>query len=765
MKRQSIFLVSLGLWIGQCQAQDQNAALKIPDTAQLSELPDVVVIGTSPLGTAGIALKQFAGNVQTINNKDLPQDANTLTDVLNESISSVNINDTQGNPYQADLNYRGFTASPVLGTPQGISVFMDGMRMNEPFGDVVSWDLIPQIAISNVTLIPGSNPVYGLNTLGGALSLNTKSGFQFGGSDVKVTAGSFGRVSTDAQTGGHGENTDYYLATSIYNDKGWAQYNPSQVRQFFGKFGFQDEVRDIDLSVMYSDNLLYGNQSVPTSMLSNAAAGYTHSDYSNTQNFAVNLKGSLELDDQRNVSGNVYYRHINRSILNSNLNDLATPGDNSCVGNPQNCVASNILTAYTQEIFGVNLQHTTQNMWRNKAQNLTVGMNYELANTQLTNSGQDAYVDSSDGIVGVDAFSNQATIDSTNRRLGLFATDTLQATDKLALTASARWDHASILLNGTTCSNSNSQNDPATAPFSGLCNTGAGGDVKTPVVGDNSYQRLNPSLGASYQIAPNQTAFATYSEGFRTPSAIELACADPSSPCSGLPNAFGADPYLKPVVSKTYELGLRGNNDSSLNWKSAVFVSNLYDDIYFNQVNNSQGFFSNVGQTRRQGLELALNGKHKRWDYAWSMTYVQATFQSTFGVANMDNPNYASKVQPGDKMPSIAPVTMKTTVGFNPSESTRLYMGLQAQSGQYARGDENNVSGFGQVPGFVSAKLGLRHNIDSNTELIGNISNVFNTHYANYGVLAANNVASGNSEQFRSVGAPRSLSLGLKYRF
>ena len=202
-----------------------------------------------------------------------------------------------------------------------------------------------------------------------------------------------------------------------------------------------------------------------------------------------------------------------------------------------------------------------------------------------------------------------------------------------------------------------------------------------------------------------------------------------------------------------------------MNWKSAVFVSNLYDDIYFNQVTNSQGFFSNVGQTRRQGLELALNGKHKRWDYAWSMTYVQATFQSTFGVANMDNPNYASKVQPGDKMPSIAPVTMKTTVGFNPSESTRLYMGLQAQSGQYARGDENNVSGFGQVPGFVSAKLGLRHSIDSNTELIGNISNVFNTHYANYGVLAANNVASGNSEQFRSVGAPRSLSLGLKYRF
>ena len=83
----------------------------------------------------------------------------------------------QGNPFQPDVNYRGYTASPLLGTPQGLSVYMDGVRLNQPFGDVVSWDLIPRLAICHRSpLMPGSNPLFGLNTLGGALAMQTKDG-------------------------------------------------------------------------------------------------------------------------------------------------------------------------------------------------------------------------------------------------------------------------------------------------------------------------------------------------------------------------------------------------------------------------------------------------------------------------------------------------------------------------------------------------------------------------------------------------------------
>lgn len=83
---------------------------------------------------------------------------------------------TQGNPFQPDLNFRGFTASPLLGTPQGLSVYMDGVRLNQPFGDVVSWDLIPRSVIGSIALMPGSNALFGLNTLGGALAIQTKDG-------------------------------------------------------------------------------------------------------------------------------------------------------------------------------------------------------------------------------------------------------------------------------------------------------------------------------------------------------------------------------------------------------------------------------------------------------------------------------------------------------------------------------------------------------------------------------------------------------------
>jgi iron complex outermembrane receptor protein len=161
------------------------------------ELPEIAVIATTPVGGTGITEDQYPGNVQIINLKDMPANARSLPEVLDQAVGSATINNTQGNPYVVDLNYRGFTASPVLGTPQGVSVFLDGMRVNEPFGDIVSWDLIPQIAIANVTMVPGSNPVFGLNTLGGAVAINTKSGFAFPGGDAKVTLGSFGRRSLD----------------------------------------------------------------------------------------------------------------------------------------------------------------------------------------------------------------------------------------------------------------------------------------------------------------------------------------------------------------------------------------------------------------------------------------------------------------------------------------------------------------------------------------------------------------------------------------
>jgi outer membrane receptor protein involved in Fe transport len=734
------------------------------------ELPEVRVVSTTPVADTGIPVNQFPGNVQIINQGQLPADASALPDALNQSVGSININDTQGNPYQVDLNYRGFTASPVLGTPQGISVFLDGVRMNEPFGDVVSWDLIPQIAIANITLIPGSNPVYGLNTLGGAISMNTKSGFTFPGTSAKVTVGSFGRASLDVEQGGHAQYTDYYLAASIYNERGWAVYNPSRIRQLFGKVGFQDERLDLDLSMMYADNAMYGNQTVPLSMLSDAAAGYSHPDSTSAQSFMLNLRGNLAVDDNNLLGGNIYYRNIVRDVLNSNISQLVSASDNDpdCATSAD-CPASNRLAHYTQNVFGGNLQWSNMDKLWGRSQQFTLGANAEYGRTDFSNIGQDAYVDSSFATMGTDPFVQQAQVKSINRRFGVFATDTFAVTDRLSLTGSARYDYATISLAGTSCTASNLCDNAATvSPRPGV-------NTLADVSGLHSYRRLNPSLGLTYQLTTGLNGFANYSEGFRTPSAIELACADPSSPCSGLPNAFSSDPDLKAVVAKTYEVGLRGNVGGGLRWRAAAFYSNLDNDIIFNQSNAVSGYFSNVAQTRRQGLELSADGNSKRVDYAVSASWVRATFQSPFTIANGANSSCIAAngagngcagvlAQPGDIIPGIPAVTLKLRLGYKITPQTKVTATLQAQGPQYARGDENNQDINGRVPGFATVRLDLAHQVARSIEVFAGVSNLFNNRHAIFGVLSVNNITTGNAEQFRGVAAPRSFYAGLRMR-
>ena len=73
-------------------------------------------------------------------------------------------------------------------------MYQDGVRVNEPFGDTVNWALIPESAIDTVYLMPGSNPLFGLNALGGAIAIQTKDGFTHPGTRAEVYGGSFGRV-------------------------------------------------------------------------------------------------------------------------------------------------------------------------------------------------------------------------------------------------------------------------------------------------------------------------------------------------------------------------------------------------------------------------------------------------------------------------------------------------------------------------------------------------------------------------------------------
>ncbi|HQO17141.1 MAG TPA: TonB-dependent receptor plug domain-containing protein, partial [Methylotenera sp.] len=220
-----------------------------------------------PLPGLGLTKEEIPGNVQSISAKQIKESHSlSLTDLMNKKLQSVNVNDYQGNPFMMDVTYRGFTAGPQIGTPQGLSVFLDGIRVNEPFGDVVNWDMIPMNAIAGVDVFPGSNPIFGLNTLGGAFTLKTKDGFNNEGVDAEILAGSYGRKQLQVEGGINNGTFALFGAGNFFLEDGWRQNSPSKVNQFFGKGSYRGEKLDLNLSTLLVQTDLVGNGLLPSQM-------------------------------------------------------------------------------------------------------------------------------------------------------------------------------------------------------------------------------------------------------------------------------------------------------------------------------------------------------------------------------------------------------------------------------------------------------------------------------------------------------------------
>ena len=263
------------------------------------------------------------------------QQTTEVGDYLNNNFSGINASESAGNPFQLDIYYHGFTASPLLGTPEGLSVYVDGVRVNESFGDTVNWDLIPESAINTVSLISGSNPVFGLNTLGGALSIQTKSGHANPGTEIEAYGGSFGRRSVQAETGGEFGAFDYFFTGNYFDENGWRDVSSTRVWQGFGKVGWQTDSTDIDLSYTYADTSLYGDGSTPMSMLYyRREQTYTPDFTQNLMSF-VNLTGTQSLGEHLLLTGNAFYRYLNTFVSNGNINDSYL--EDNYAGPPTDC--------------------------------------------------------------------------------------------------------------------------------------------------------------------------------------------------------------------------------------------------------------------------------------------------------------------------------------------------------------------------------------------------------------------------------------------
>ena len=234
-----VFLI-LSLVAAPAAAQDP--APPPPSDAQQPQFSEnVEVVAVTPIHGLGVPKTKVAANVQVILPPSVPAlsppDAARL---LAERATSVTVTDSQAGTFQPDVLFRGFSGSPLLGSSEGLAVYQDGVRMNEAFGDTVSWDAIPATAIASLNLIPGSNPLFGLNALGGALSIRTKDGFSGAGRRASLRGGSFGRYDVEAESGGRNGRFGYYLAGSLNTEDGWRDHSPSTVRRLFGDVGWRN---------------------------------------------------------------------------------------------------------------------------------------------------------------------------------------------------------------------------------------------------------------------------------------------------------------------------------------------------------------------------------------------------------------------------------------------------------------------------------------------------------------------------------------------
>ena len=821
-----------------CHAKTLSAILLLCPLASFAQadrtLAPVQVIGAQPLPGIGQPRNEIAAPVQSATSQQLRQSgALDLGDFMNRELGGVHVNDMQGNPYQLDVNYRGYTASPLLGTPQGLSVYMDGVRMNQPFGDVVSWDLIPKGAVASLTLMPGSNPLFGLNTLGGALSVQTKDGRSHPGTSLELTLGSHQRRALEFEYGGFNDRgLSWYVNANLFSEAGWRDVSPSNVRQFFGKLGWRGGDTDLKLTLAHADNQLTGNGLQEQGLLAaDYASVYTRPDQTNNNSTFLNLAATHAVNDNLLLSGNLYYRHIKTSTLNGDINgdalqqpiyqpsanDQLALGAAGLTGYPTagadvnnspfpfwNCLAqvlqndepaeacSGLInrSQTSQHNYGLSGQLTWLGDLAGKRNQLVVGAAYDASRVSFQQTTELGYLNADRSVTGVGAFADGVTGGNVNgapydtrvdlasdiRTWSLFASDTLSITDNLHLSLAGRFNRTEV----HNVDQIRAANDPAT------------------LTTNHSFERFNPAIGITWSPSKTLNAYLGYSESSRAPTAIELGCANPLQPCR-LPNSMAGDPPLNQVVTRTVEAGLRGNLPGGWQWNAGVFRAENNDDILFVADNQAGfGYFKNFGQTRRQGLELGASGKAGPFTLGAHYTWLEATYQSAEvvnGTGNSSNDQAQAgapgvsgviSIRPGDRIPLVPQHLLKLSAHYAVSSTFGLNLNLVAASGALARGNENGqhtpdgtfYQGPGETAPYAVFNLGVDWRPAPKLQLGAQINNLFDVRYNTAAQLGANGFNSagavnadpfGNGalpqSTFFSPGAPRSLSVSLKYVF
>ncbi len=773
-------------------------ALASVSAAQTTEAraPGVVeeVIVTAPGGESGIDIERYPGNAQFATDQELIESgAINLNEFLGRALGSVHINDAQNNPYQPELFYRGFGSSPLLGFPQGIAIYADGVRRNELFGDIVNWDTIPDSAIANIQLIPGSNPLFGLNTLGGAVAMETKDGFSHAGTAFDVSGGSFNRFNGQVETGANEGNFGWFFTLEGFTEDGWRDFSDSDVVQAFGKASWRRDQHETDLSLTVADSDLRGNGAVPLELIAIEGRDtvFTFPDRTQNDMVQVNVRSTWFFDDSTTVTGGAYYRRTDTDTFNGDGSDFEEceepgregfaceeEGDEEAIvfdpsGNP--IPFSDAVDGGTenssetrQDTVGGSLQAAFDRVIGDRGHRILVGGSFDFGDAEFRQRTELASLTDQRGTIGSGFIVAESITDvETETTHGsVFFSDTITLSDHLDLTLSARFNHTNVELDDKLAANDGDD-------------SGDDGDDGGSLSGDHTFNRLNPAVGIAYRVHDGLGLFGSVSESNRAPTPAELTCANPDDPCR-LPNAFVDDPPLDQVITRTFEVGARGEWGAGHLWRVAAFHAESRDDILFISAGSTtaEGFFDNVGNTRRMGIELGVDGEWRRLRYGLNYTYVSAEFRDAFLVNSPNHPLRdpadpespalsALQVESGDRIPGIPEHLIRLNASYPLTERLTIGGSLVGQSDQFFRGDESNSAD--ELDGFVVVNFNASYRITEAMEVYLRVNNLFDSDYETFGVFGEAAEVLGeefeDARRFIGPGAPIGAWLGLRARF
>jgi iron complex outermembrane recepter protein len=711
-------------------------------------LPGILVIGTTPVPGLRVDVAKVPGNVQSLFSADLAKEGTAnLTGSMDSHLGSVNINDTLADPLQPDILYRGFEASPVLGTPQGLAVYQNGVRINEAFGDTVNWDLVPDIAIDRVDLVTAS-PLFGLNALGGAMSITMKNGFTYQGGDSELSGGSFNQRKGSADFGFNRGVVGIYAAACILDQDGWRRFSHDSVRQYYMDLSLHGGGPTIDLSYSRADNHLNGQGAAPIQSLAvNRDSVFTNPQNNiNSVDFAT-LNAAYDVSKTFAIQGVVYFRQYRQGVANGDSSDYtgcstvaalcqsdgATPLTDSAgalipdITNGGNgLIGQNDYESIHSQSWGGSLQFTSAAKLVDHGNHFAAGATVDTAHTHFISGTEVGVLDSSltvlpsgyfvDTPEGTHFSATPVLLNVDDKDYGIYATDTFDMSSRLAVTISGRYNTATAIL----------------------------GDRRgTALSGNNRFTHFNPAVGATYQAAVDVTLYAGYSINTRTPTPSEIECSNPLQPCLLPSNLAGDPPTLKQVIAHTVELGARGRmappmTRGSLSWNASVFRTHLDDDIYDVATSVSTGFFQNIGSTRRQGFETGLDYQDRQWSVHGQFSYIDATFQSPLLLHSPSNPFQDAdgniRVRRGDHLPLIPKTRLKFGADFAPIPDWSMGATLVMVGASFYKGDESNQNS--ELPGYMIVGLHSAYRLSPRVEIFASIQNLLDRRYSTYGLFS-----------------------------